>query len=79
MHYDHPITQMMLYCTIYPVNNLFVLILLSHSYQISFKVGWCHPCKLNLFLILSKILNIITHIIIPLADNLTLSRGPLML
>jgi hypothetical protein len=54
-------------------------ILLSHSYQISFKVGVCHSCKLNLFLILSKLLNIITHIIIPLAYNLTLSRGPVML
>jgi hypothetical protein len=80
MHYDHPITQMMLYYKYYdPVNYLLVLILSSHSYQISFKVGVCHPCKLNFFVILSKLSNIITIIIISLADNLTLSTNLMML
>jgi hypothetical protein len=37
---------------------------LYHNYQISFKVGMCHPCKFNLFLILSKLSNIITLVII---------------
>ena len=80
MHYDHPITQMMLYCTISRSSKLFTRVnSLSHSYQISFKVGVCHPCKLNLFLILNRLSNIITLVIIPHADNLILSRGPVIL
>jgi hypothetical protein len=61
------------------VSYLLVLIILSHSYQISFKIGMCHHCKLNLFFIMSKLSNIITLVIILLVDYLTLSRGPVML
>ena len=59
-----------------PVNYLLVSVLLSHSYQIGFKVGVCHPWKLNLFLILNRLSNIITLVIIPHADNLILVKGP---
>jgi hypothetical protein len=77
LHYDHPITQMMLYYTIPRSSKLFTCVnSLSHSHQISFKVDVCHPCKLNLFLILSRLSNIITLVIIPLTDNLTLPKGP---
>ena len=79
LHYNHPITQMMLYCTISRSSKLFTRVNSYVSqYQISFKVGVCHPCKLNLFLILSRLSYIITLVIILHADNPTLSRGPVI-